>query len=680
MPTYYRNTFFIIIIAFLGLLVSGNSLHVPCFAYSVPTNPTGSTIPPTQIPAIDQQLPELLTDGDGKQAESLLQYVTKAYPNNWQAIVGLAYIAEKRQAFGAANTLLQQANAISPNNARILGTLGHLYTVWSQQPLTIASPPPTNAQQQAKTYLRQAATLNPTDTSILTNQAEYALIVEQDTVSAERFLRIALSNDANNSEAITQASLLYLKLGQVHNAKPLLLRAYDLAPKNVRVLDAMAELMHQIDRPMEAIDFAKKAELVDFGQSPARLKLLAKQYDKVGDPQQANIYYQQLKTLYPKDPAIALKLATLSGKLAPNTAETRVAYEQAVDLSPTLLEDWASEAHQLLVDEQLDEAKAMLYRVLKLNPSHEEALQDLTTLHYRKILRSTAVTAKEQAVMMGLLDASFYNQKLTLNTDTGIIKQPADTNILKLSVLKATIITQNGLILPDVETRLKAVQSTVGQSAWVQSEISFLLGDFAEAQQRIAQPQALQAISAHRLVTIADRWVLMGNIQGAYTLYQAAYAKTPLPAISERLQKTQPLAVQGDVAVTHAQQALAGVKGKKMLKATIAQINPAFIEAKTLLQQAVLIAPKDARLYWYLGRLFEVEQQWSWAYQYQQQAIKLNPATYNTEAILLNQAKLLEKAMKAGFTPPFQLPANAPKPPKSIPNLEPAFTPVERRG
>ena len=117
-----------------------------------------------------------------------------------------------------------------------------------------------------------------------------------------------------------------------------------------------------------------------------------------------------------------------------------------------------------------------------------------------------------------------------------------------------------------------------------------------------------------------------------------------------------------------------------MLKATITQINPAFIEAKTLLQQAVLIAPKDARLYWYLGRLFEVEQQWSWAYQYQQQAIKLNSAVYNTEAILLNQAKLLEKAMKGGFKPPLQPPAKLPKPPKSIPNLEPAFTPIERRG
>ncbi len=662
------------------LLLSNTLLTMPCHAYSVPTNPTGNALPLTQIPAIDQQLPALLTDGDGKQAESLLEYVATAYPNNWQAVVGLAHIAEKRQAFGSANTLLQQANTISPKNATILGALGHLHTVWSQQPPTITSPPPENAKQQAKTYLAQAATLNPTDTTILTYQAEYALVVEQDTVSAERFLRIALNNDANNVEAITQASLLYLQLGQVHNAKHLLLRAYDLAPKNVAVLDGMATLMHQIDRPMEAIDFAKKAELVDFGQSPARLKLLAKQYDKVGDPQQANTYYQQLKTLYPKDPAIALKLASLSDQLAPNTAETRVAYEKAVELNPALLADWATQAHQLLVDEQLDEAKAMLYRVLKLNPTHEEALQDLTTLHYRRILRSAAVSTKEQAVMMGLLESNFYNQKLALNTETGIIKQPTDTNVLKLSALKATIIAQNGVILPAVETRLKALQSATGQSAWVQSEISFLLGDFADAQQRIAQPQALQSLSAQRLSHIADRWVLMGNIQGAYTLYQVAYAKTPLPAIAERLQKTQPLAMQGDIAVTHAQQALAGVNGKKMLKATITQINPAFIEAKTLLQQAVLIAPKDARLYWYLGRLFEVEQQWSWAYQYQQQAIKLNPAVYNTEAILLNQAKLLEKAMKGGFKPPLQPPAKWPKPPKSIPNLEPAFTPIERRG
>ena len=677
MPTYrYWNTILITALVFLGLL----NLHSPCLAYTVPTNPTGSAIPLAQIPAIDQQLPALLTDGDGKQAESLLEYVATAYPNNWQAVVGLAHIAEKRQAFGPANTLLQQADTISPKNATILGALGHLQTLWSQQPPTIASPPPANAKQQAKNYLAQAATLNPTDTNILGYQAEYALLVEKDTVSAERFLRIALNNDANNVEAITQASLLYLQLGQVHNAKHLLLRAYDLAPKNVAVLDGMATLMHQIDRPMEAIDFAKKAELVDFGQSPARLKLLAKQYEKVGDPQQANTYYQQLKTLYPKDPSIALKLATLADKLAPNTAETRVAYEKAVELNPALLADWATQAHQLLADEQLDEAKALLYRVLKLNPTHEEALQDLTTLHYRKILRSTAVSTKEQAVMMGLLESNFYNQKLTFNTDTGIIKQPADTNILKLSSLKATIIAQNGMILPEVETRLKALQSASGQSTWIQSEISFLLGDFADAQQRISSPQALQAVSAQRLSHIADRWVLMGNIQGAYTLYQTAYAKTPLPAIAERLQKTQPLALQGDVAVTHAQQALAGVNGKKMLKATITQINPAFIEAKTLLQQAVLIAPKDARLYWYLGRLFEVEQQWSWAYQYQQQAIKLNPAGYNTEAILLNQAKLLEKAMKAGFTPPLQPPANAPKSPKSIPNLEPAFTPVERRG
>jgi Flp pilus assembly protein TadD len=652
-----------------------------CFADSnLSHNPAESTLPPTSIWDIDQQLPALLTDGDGKQAESLLAYVAQTYPSNWQAVVGLAHIAEKRQAFGAANTLLQHANTISPENATILALLGHLYTVWHLQPLTIATPPPMNAAQQAKQYLSQATAISPNDAQLLVFQAEYALQLEKDAVSAERFLRTALANNPNNVEAITQASLLYLQLKQVHNAKYLLLRAYDLAPKNVNVLDAMAELMHQIDRPMESIEFAKKAELVDFGQSPERLKRLSKQFDKVGDPQQANAYYQQLKTLYPKDPSIALKVATLSDKVAPNTAESRAAYETAIALNPALLAQWASQAHQLLVDEQVDEAKAMLYRVLKLNPHHEEALQDLTTLHYRKILRSTAVSTKEQAVLMGLLETNFFNQKLTMNTETGIIKQPADTNILKLSALKATIIAQNGVILPEVETRLKALHAANGQAAWVQSEISFLLGDFAAAQQAIANPQAIQAVSAQRLAAIADRWVLMGNIQGAYTLYQAAYAKTPLPTIAERLQKTQPLAIQGDVAVTHAQQALVGVKGKKMLKATITQINPAFIEAKTLLQQAVLIAPKDARLYWYLGRLFEVEQQWSWAYQYQQQAIKLNPATYNTEAILLNQAKLLEKAIKAGFAPPFQLPANAPKPPKSIPNLEPAFTPVERRG
>jgi Flp pilus assembly protein TadD len=677
--TNQSDSFSIQLLLVLGASLFCNGLlMLPSQAYSE-TEVGDSTFIPTQIPAIDQQLPTLLTDGEGKQASSLLEYVLKTHPTNWQAMVGLASIAQKRQDYATAEQLLNQAESINPQNAQILGALGHLYTVWYQQPPTITNPPPANAKQQAKNYLSNAATLNPTDTAILGYQAEYALIIEKDTVSAERFLRLALTNEPNNVGAITQASLLYLQLGQIHNAKHLLLRAYDLAPKNVAVLDAMAYLMHQIDRPMEAIDFAKKAELVDLGQSPARLKLLAKQYDKVGDPQQANTYYQQLKTLYPTDPAIALKLAVLSDKLKPNTAETRVAYEKAVNLNPAMLEEWATQAHQLLVDEQLDEAKMMLYRVLKLNPSHEEALQDLTTLHYRKILRSTAVSTKEQAVMMGLLESNFYNQKLTLNTETGIIKQPTDTNILKLSALKATIIAQNGVILPEVEIRLNALQSATGQSAWIQSEISFLLGCFTDAQQAIASPQALQAVSAQRLANIADRWVLMGNIQGAYTLYQSAYAKTPLPAIAERLQKTQPLALQGTVAVTHAQQALAGMKGKKMMQATITQLNPAFTEAKTLLQQAVLVAPKDARLYWHLGRLFEVEQQWSWAYQYQQQAIKLNPATYKTEAILLNQAKLLEQAMKGGFKRPFQPPTNAPKPPKSIPNLEPAFTPIERR-
>lgn len=637
--------------------------------------------PPTHLTEIDQQLPELLTDGEGKQAESLLKWVAIQYPNNWQAVVGLAYIAQKRGNFIAASKLLAHANRISPKNASILGAIGYCYTLWSQQPKAGTNPPPPDAKEQAKRALTAAGTLNPTDATILTYQAMYALQLEQDKVTAERFLRIALNNEPTNMPALIQAGLLYLQLGQVHNAKYTLLRAYDLDPKNPVVLDAIANLMHQIDRPQEAIDFAKKASLVDFTTAPERLTLLAKQYEKVGDTAQATATYQQLQPLYPQNATIALRLALLSEQQAPNSPQTRTAFEKAVTLQPTLLTDWVTQAHTLLMEEQFDSAKTLLYRVLKLNPRQEEALQDLTTLHYRKILRSTAVSPKELTILQTLLQEAQSNHSVTFKPETTLLQQTiGDTNLLALAQLKTEIIANNGILSTTLQQQLKLLRTQVTNAPWVQAEIDFLLGEVTTSQQRLLQSAAaLNMLSSNRLALLADRWLLMGYYQGAYQLYQLASAKNPSPALVQRLQQTEQLATQASKAIARATEVLDSLSNKKNRQATLLGANPAMVEAKTLLQQALLTTPTDARLYWSLGCLFEAEHQWSWAYQYKQQAYTVNPSQYTLAIQQPDYLKLQAKAIKAGYQPPTVNPTTPHTAAKSIPNLAPHFMPVERR-
>jgi Flp pilus assembly protein TadD len=659
------------------------NLNLPLgYTYTLNAPIQGHPFMPTNIVEIDQQLPELLTDGEGKQAESLLKWVAVTYPKNWQAIVGLAYIAQKRGNFVVASKLLTHANQISPKNATILATLGYCYTLWSQQPATGQNPPPLNAKQLAQLALTTAATINPTDATVLAYQATYALLIEQDKVTTERFLRLALANEPTNITALIQTGLLYLQLGQVHNAKYSLLRAYDLNPKNPLVLDAIANLMNRLDRPQEAIDFAKKATLVDFRDTPERLTLLAKQYEKVGDTAQATTTYQQLQPLYPQNATIALRLALLAEQQAPNSPETRTAFEKAITLQPTLLTDWVTQAHTLLMEEQFDTTKTLLYRILKLNPRQEDALQDLTTLHYRKILRSTAVSPKELTILQTLLQEAQSNHSVTFTPETTLLQQTiGDTKLLALAQLKANIIANNGMLSTSIQQQLKQLHTQATNAPWVQAEIDFLLGEVSTSQQRLLQSAAaLNVLSSSRLALLADRWLLMGYYQGAYQLYQLASAKNPSPALAQRLQQTEQLATQANKAIARATEVLSSLSNKKNRQATLLGANPAMVEAKTLLQQALLTTPTDARLYWSLGCLFEAEHQWSWAYQYKQQAYTVNPSQYTLQIQQPEYVKLQAKAIKAGYQPTATPQTNmSHATTRSIPNLAPHFMPVERR-
>ncbi len=482
-------------------------------------------IPLTQNPSIDARLVELLKGGDATRAESLLSAVIEKEPKNWQAHVSLAYLYAKKGQYPTAQLLLKRAKEIVPHHPTTLAELGHLYLQWGSQK-GISPPPPADALRHAKTLLTQAHQQDPHNSQILLYLAELALVKDNDTIEAKRLVKEALALEPSSIPAVLMSARLFQRMQMPEQARYYLLYAYDLAPQNPMVMEAMAMMMAQVERPEEAIRYAEDATLYDVADSPVRMRLIAEQYEKLADPQKALEAYAGLASYFPKSPDLALKKAQLTAQ-AYGRDKAHHAFKEAVALNPQWIPQRLEEAKRLIRQEALEAAKAPLQEVLHLEPMHPELLALLSGLYYRQMLLGQTIPPEELASVQRLFNtANVERPKLDLQQGASEFKTASLPDWQTLDRLKLKITKQDGWLLPEDCKRLYDLQQS-GASIAIRAESAFLLGNMSLALALVQKMPPSQ--STEEAETLGHRWRLMQFIPGAIKAFQWAYTKESSP-------------------------------------------------------------------------------------------------------------------------------------------------------
>ncbi len=502
--------------AFLYGMLSWQSVSL-CHAFE--------QLPLTQHPAIDARLAELLRGGDATRAESLLSAVIEAEPQNWQAHVSLAFLYAKRWQYLTAQLLLKRAKTIAPQEPLILAELGYLNLKWASQK-GISPPPPTDALKQAEALLTQAHQQDPHNIQILLYKAELALVKDEDTLEAKRLVKDALALEPTSIPSVLMSARLFQRMQMPEDARYYLLYAYDLAPENPMVMEAMAMMMAQVERPEEAIRYAENATLYDVADSPVRMRLIAQQYEKLADPQKALESYSALDSYFPKSPELSLKKAHLT-EHAYGRDKAHTAFKEAIALNPQWIPERLAEAKRLIRQESLASAKAPLQEVLRLEPLHPELGELLSILYFRQMLLGQTIPPEELASVQRLLKtADAERPKLDLPQGVSDFKPTPLPDWQHLDRLKLKIVQQKGWLFPDELKQLHDLQQT-GANTAIRAESAFLLGHMSIALdliQKMPPPKTPEEAE-----TLGHRWRLMQFTPGALKAFQWAYIQDSTP-------------------------------------------------------------------------------------------------------------------------------------------------------
>lgn len=537
--------------------------------------------PRVDLPFVDARLSEWLRVGDTPRAESVLAAVVAKNPQDWKALVNWALMKQRQGKYPEAQVLLQRAQAIAPHDPIVLGALGYLYGTWGARPHFKPAPPET-ALLQSKRYLSEALKRAPSDPLLLLYDAE--LKCAEDPTQAKALLLKRLEANPTHVPTLLWASTVYQFLGDFNHAKQSVLIAYELDPENPMVLDAIAEFLAKMERPEDALHYIEEASLRDFSSPPERIRLKAQQYEKLADPQQAVLAYQQLQVYFPNSPELRLKEARLLEATADQKQADR-AFQEASRLNPALLPDLMAEAQALIIKESLDAAKRPLQDVLRLSPEHPEFLEWVTLLYYRDLLLGRSVPAEELASVQRLLQGP---QSHPLKSEWSPREKTVVFNdsppLQQLHVLRLKIVAQDGYLDAEDLRLLKSIQQG-GVRPELQVEASFLLGDMDLALSMLQRMPPMR--DAKTAEALGHRWRLMQFIPAAIQAFQWASVGNASPSARQRVLELEGVNQRLEARLGALASALP--KGAKQVKklnaeAFAKQLSQAHQEANTALQ------------------------------------------------------------------------------------------------
>jgi tetratricopeptide (TPR) repeat protein len=435
------------------------------------------------------------------------------------ALLNLAHLQGQQGQFAAAQRTLSQAQGLGGGGEASSAIALEAASLYAHSLAQGKSLP--NAANELRQRLAELEAAGEQSPRFFTLQAQAALV--QDVKSnpkapqqAAEALAKTLSANPHFVPALVQAGKLYTQNRQWQAAKAVLAQAYDLAPHFPPTLDALAVLMQALHEPQQAIAWANKAELVDVAPTTPtqRTRLLASQYEQLGDAKQAATLYQSLQQQAPNDPTLALKIATQLEQSGQQPAAI-AAYRQAMQHNPHFLQQWQHQAEVLIANQQPQQALPLLQKILVLAPTHEAALQALL-LTQQLAQRDKQPTQPE--LIAGLLAA---------------LKGPAPQGTLaddwQLMRLKAKRLQANGALTPALSEGLAAMRQS--PLPWVKAEACFWLGctlhtepGWEEGWSQLPQGGGL---SPAQRTALGLRWQALRFNQGAFDVLAALLRDAP---------------------------------------------------------------------------------------------------------------------------------------------------------
>ena len=603
-------------------------------------------LPLTQFPTADARLNELLKVGDARRAEGILNAIVEREPNNWRALVNLAYIHQKQWQYPTAKVLLMRAEAIVPEEPIVLGELGYLYLKWGSQK-NIKPPSPKGALTEAERLLKQALALRPNDAMLPLYYAELCLFKDKNVLEAKNYVKQALATHPNHQPALLLASHLYQRMGLMSQAKQALVMAYDLGSENPTVLDAMSLMLAKLERPEDAIHYADEATLYDVAESPERLHLKAQQYEKLADPQKALREYQALSPYFPQSPELSLKKARLTEQVV-GFEKAYPAFQEAMRLNPDLMSNYKQEAKALIVKESLEAAKLPLQSVLRLTPEDPQLLTWLSVLYYRQMLLGQTIDHEELASVQRLLNASQATAlKMNLSKGATALDVAPLPEQRALEIVRLKIASQKGVLEANDLSQLAHLK-VFGATAVIRAESAFLYGDMTTALTEIKKmPPPSTAEEAEDL---GHRWRLMQFVPGALKAFQWAYTVQSSDLYRRRIVELEQVNLRIEERLTALQGALPqGLKAIKKIKQ--AEMQKQLHQLKEEANTALQLNPCHPLPWEVLADVAERQGQWGRAVLLWQEAKRRDIEGEDQAKLSERLANAKYRASKAGIPP-----------------------------
>jgi tetratricopeptide (TPR) repeat protein len=588
--TRYATTLTVSLLA--ALLLSQSIL--PALAVPPPSN----AMEPVLIKA-----DRLLRQGQASGAQALYLKWIQRNPNDWQARLKLGDMLEHLSRFEEAERLIEEAMNLNPGNPEPVARLGQLYNHWTQ---AFWMPDRPDNAARAEELLKQAVSIDPRNTRALSNLAEWQ-IDHNDTVLADKNIRKALEINPNHANSFRQLARLNMKLRNYGKANRYVFHVMELEPETAENYDLLSQLLAAVDDPDQAVKYASRAQMLDYIEHPARLNLLAQQYEKLAESDKAIKAYEDLLNWNSGNETWLLKLAGLY-EAKGNPSQSLAYFRQAVGQNPKLMLKFIEDAENASRMERITDGLNQWRRILALEPGRPEALHGIASLHY--------FSRREGKV-----------DKAALDKDIQLLRQQpyplgVSNALLTLNQLKLQI-AFFGAITPDIKEQLeKVVPSNDDLAA---GEALFLLGRYSESASRL---EYIEGDSPQDYLQKADRLLLDGELMGSLMLYERGYRLSPLPALKDGVSR-----VQGKRALAE----------RRVNDGDTAFAQKDWYGALRQYQASIRLYPQGTTAYLRAAEAYEYLKQPENAYKMVDTAVRIQPGLLDSQAFRKRYEKLRKK-------------------------------------
>lgn len=554
---------------------------------------------------------ELLRNGRADAALAVYQEYLRAHPGNLNAQLASANIAIRRFEYPQAKSILERTLAQHPESAETAATLGKLFQLWQNSPTGKVADNTRDYRALADEHFRQALTLGPNSALVLTYAADWNL-QKNDLITTEQYLQKALKLNPSFIPAFQGLTRFYIKVRDIPRARDVILHATELDPSDPINYFLTAQLLAIANRPAEAVKYGLKSEQLDYGRLPERDYFLATQFEKLGDTPNAIQYYETLTVYTPRESQVWLKLGELYETInQPDKSLT--AFRKALALKPDILDNLYVEARQNTRLEKTALALKQWRRLLTIQPDRPETIEEgisaIASLHYLNYFYHPDQLDSSAGEDIRLAEAALQKNPGNLTRQLDCIK---------------IRIAQQGKISDATRQALTGI-SNANEDAPA-GEAAFLLDDLAKTAERL---EAVDSLSETEYALLADRLLLMQELQFSKVFYQRAFQLKADPAYQAAMKRIQ------------AKQALAT---QKVDEGNIAYNDKKYQDALIKYLEAIRIYRQWDNIYLRLGDTYEVLKKWPEAKQAYDKAISLSPGLMNSQGFAKNYNRLKKKA------------------------------------